>query len=94
MRTETSGEFAEVNNSPQPTEPGNPAGHEEEQVVTSSDGLRGRALVAWALGRGESVVDELNPTQQSYFEAVARRAGVQWPKGFFEADISRLMDRK
>ena len=72
------------------------SGEQGPQQITlpeSSEGLRGRQLVAWALKRGETVVEELKPVQRTYFEVIARNAGVEWPSGFFEKDVESLMRR-
>lgn len=55
-------------------------------------GLRGRELVQWALGAGETCQDDLGSTQTRYFQAIARRVGVKWPDGFFESSVEQLMD--
>lgn len=56
----------------------------------AAEGLKGRELAALALEIGEEVLPHLNETQSKYFEARARRAGVQWPEGFFQATIEEL----
>ena len=54
-------------------------------------GLRGRELVAWALGAGPESVRDLGSMQVKYFQAVSRRAGVDWPEGFFASSVEDLM---
>jgi hypothetical protein len=56
-------------------------------------GLRGRELVDWALRRGPDCVQGLGSMQIRYFEAVSRRAEIEWPKGFFASSIDDLMSR-
>jgi len=61
----------------------------EAEVKPYAD-LRGRELVQWALLAGKECIGSFGSTQEKYFQAVARRAGVGWPEGFFESTIEQL----
>lgn len=63
------------------------------ETPKSTPGLRGRELVAWALGEGVGVVPQLNPIQERYFKTMSREAGVSWPKGFFASTVEKLIGR-
>ena len=66
----------------------------EPQVTNPYAGLSGREFVVQTIADGPECLSHLNETKKKWLAAICRRAGVEWPHGYFESDVETVFDNR